>query len=463
MTDITKLTAQALSEAIRNRQVSCQETMQAYLQRIEQANPAVNAIVSLRPPEELLQEAAEYDTLLAQGRYMGWMHGMPQAPKDVTLTRGLTTTFGSPLLKSFVPNIDAPAIARMRAAGAIFIGKTNVPEFALGSQTYNPLFGPTRNALNPRLTAGGSSGGAAVALALNMLPVADGSDMMGSLRNPAAFNQVYGMRPSQGRVPSGSPDVFCQQLATDGPMARNITDLAMLLRTQAGRHDTDPLSLRDSLPETSLDNDFKNCRIGWLGNLNGHLPFEPGLLEHCEQALKTFDTLGAQLEAVDTPFSPEQLWETWLTWRHFLLAGTLGVHYADPQRRAQLKPEALWEIEQGRNMPASRLYSASVARSAIYRQLMQLFDQVDFLVLPAAQVYPFDVDLTWPREIAGRSMDTYHRWMEVTILPSLTGCPALSVPAGRNAQGLPTGLQIIGRPGADWQVLQLGRAWEATL
>ncbi|WP_397474461.1 amidase [Pusillimonas sp.] len=475
MADIIQFDAAALSRLIRNKEVSCLETMQAYLRQIDRLNPAANAIVSLRPHESLLDEARQYDDMLANGRYMGWMHGMPQAPKDVTLTRGLRTTFGSPLLKGFVPEHDAPVAARMRAAGAIFIGKTNVPEFALGSQTYNTLFGATRNALNPSLTAGGSSGGAAVALALNMLPVADGSDMMGSLRNPAAFNNVYGLRPSHGRVPSGAPDLFCQQLATDGPMARNITDLAMLLRTQAGRDEYDPFSLRDELPgnkdflssqngrfDNTLDKDFKGCRIGWLGDLSGHLPFEPGVLELCEQALSRFDAVGAQVEAVKPRFSPEQLWDTWLAWRHFLLAGTLGVHYADPKRRAALKPEAVWEVEQGIDMPASRLYSASLARSAIYRNVIQMFEQVDFLVLPAAQVFPFDVDTPWPRQINGQAMDTYHRWMEVTILPSLMGCPALSVPAGLSPTGLPAGLQIIGRPGADWQVLQLGRAWEAS-
>lgn len=463
MAEITELNALALSKAIRNKEISCVETMQAYLKRIERHNPQANAIVSMRPQEALLDEAAQYDDMLARGQYLGWMHGMPQAPKDVTLTRGLRTTFGSPLLKNFVPQVDAPAIERARCAGALFIGKTNVPEFALGSQTYNTLFGPTRNALNPALTAGGSSGGAAVALALNMLPVADGSDMMGSLRNPAAFNNVYGMRPSQGRVPSGTPDLFCQQLATDGPMARTVPDLAMLLRTQAGRNDRDPFSLHGELPGDSLDKNFNDARIGWLGSLDGHLPFEPGVLALCERALQTFETLGAHVEALKVPFAPEQLWDTWLTWRHFLLAGTLGVHYADPARRAQLKPEAIWEVEQGLNMTASQLFSASMTRSAIYRSVIELFEQFDFLILPAAQVFPFDVNLHWPGEINGRVMDTYHRWMEVTIFASLMGCPALSVPAGLNAQGLPAGLQIIGKPGADWQVLQLGRAWETAM
>jgi len=460
MADITELDALPLSRAIREKKLSCQETMQAYLRRIEEANPAVNAIVSLRPQDELLNVAKEYDELLARGQYLGWMHGMPQAPKDVTPVRGLLTTYGSPLLRNFLPQADAPAIARMRAAGAIFVGRTNVPEFALGSQTYNSLFGPTRNALDPRLTAGGSSGGAAAALALNLLPVADGSDMMGSLRNPAAFNNVYGMRPSHGRVPSGTPDLFCQQLATEGPMARNVADLAMLLRTQAGRLENDPLSMHAALPDEGLERDFKGCRIGWLGDLGGHLAFDPGVLELCEQALKKFDALGARVESIAAPFSPAQMWDTWLTWRHYLLAGALGVHYADPKRRAQLKPEAIWEIEQGLDMPAARLYGASLARSSLYRAIVQAFEKVDFLVLPAAQVFPFDVEINWPREVGGRPMDTYHRWMEVTVLPSLVGCPALAVPAGFNNEGLPAGLQIIGRPGADWPVLQLGRAWE---
>jgi amidase len=463
MTDITELDAVALSQAIHKKQISCIETMRAYLQQIERHNPKFNAIVSLREPDALLKEAMEYDDLLARGRSMGWMHGMPQAPKDATLTKGLLTTFGSPLLKNFVPQSDAPAIARMRAVGAIFIGKTNVPEFALGSQTYNTLFGPTLNALNPKLTAGGSSGGAAVALALHMLPVADGSDMMGSLRNPAAFNNIYGMRPSHGRVPSGLPDLFCQQLATDGPMARTIADLAALLRTQAGRDDYDPLSKQDDLGQDSLDKDFKGYRIGWLGDLDGHLAFEPGVLELCEQALQTFNTLQIDVETIAPPFSATQLWDTWLTWRHFLLAGSLGVHYADPKRRQQLKPEAIWEVEQGLNMPAAQLFSASIARSEIYRAVVQLFEHIDFLVLPSAQVFPFDVNTAWPDQINGRAMDTYHRWMEVTILPTLTGCPALSVPAGFNKHGLPCGLQIIGKPGADWQVLQLGRAWECAI
>jgi len=463
MSHITDLNALDLSRAIRARELSCREVMRAYIDRIQSLNPGVNALVSLEPEARLLAQAERHDGMLARGECLGWMHGMPQAPKDVTAVAGLRTTFGSPLLKDFVPRQDAPAIARMRAAGAIFIGKSNVPEFALGSQTYNSVFGATRNALDPALTAGGSSGGAAVALALRMLPVADGSDMMGSLRNPAAFNNIYGMRPSRGRVPSGSAEVFCQQLATDGPMARNIADLAMLLRTQAGYDARDPLSTPADLAE-GLETDLRGRRIGWLGDLQGHLAFEPGILPLCEQSLARFaQAAGLRVEPAQLAFDPEGMWETWLTWRHFLLAGALGVHYDDPATRALLKPEAIWEIERGRGLTAAALYQASLARSDLYRAVLDLFGRFDFLALPTAQVFPFDVATPWPRRIAGRAMDTYHRWMEVTILPTLTGCPALSVPAGFNDNGLPTGLQLIGRPHADWEVLQLGRAWEKAL
>ncbi len=460
MTEVVALDALSLSRAIRLRQISCREVMRAYLDRISSLNPVFNAIVSLEPEDRLLEQADRHDALLARGEYLGWMHGMPQAPKDVAMTRGIRTTFGSPLLKNFVPQEDSLAVARVRAAGAILIGKTNVPEFALGSQTYNKVFGATGNAWNDLKTAGGSSGGAAAALALRMLPVADGSDMMGSLRNPAAFNNVYGLRPSRGRVPSALPDLFCQQLATDGPMARHVADLAMLLRTQSGFDQRAPLSSRSGLGDEGLERDFGACRIGWLGDLQGHLPFEAGILSLCEDALKNLSLLGLEVESAKLGFSPARMWESWGVWRQLLLGGSLSIHYDDPVRRAHLKPEVCWEIEQSRTTSAAALYRASIARSDLYRAVLDLFENFDFLVLPSAQVFPFDIATHWPARIAGRAMDTYHRWMEVTVLPTLTGCPALNIPIGFNPEGLPMGMQIIGKPDADWQVLQLGHAWE---
>lgn len=306
--EIVALDALPLSAAIRRRELSCREVMQAYLAQIERFNPRVNAIVSLQAESRLLAQADERDRQLARGEWLGWMHGMPQAIKDLAATSGIPTTLGSPLFAGQVPEHDAIVVERVKSSGAIVIGKTNVPEFGLGSQTYNPLFGTTRNAYDPARIAGGSSGGAAVALALRMLPVADGSDMMGSLRNPAAYNNVYGFRPSQGRVPHGpQAELFVQQLATEGPMGRSVADLARLLATQAGYDPRCPLSLRDD-PRRFADDlgrDFRGARLGWLGDYAGYLPMEEGVLELCEAALGDFAELGCEVEAClpDYPWS----------------------------------------------------------------------------------------------------------------------------------------------------------------
>lgn len=460
---IVELDAIELSRAIHARQVSCHEVMQAYLAQVERFNPTVNALVSLRSHEDVLAEAAQRDRELDQGQSRGWMHGMPQAIKDLAATRGLRTTLGSPLFAEHVPQEDAISVARVRASGAIIIGKTNVPEFGLGSQTYNSVFGTTGNAYDPRLVAGGSSGGAAVALALRMLPVADGSDMMGSLRNPGAFNNVFGLRPSQGRVPHGpAPELFVQQLATEGPMGRSVADVARLLSVQAGYDPRVPLSLKEdpAVLGEPLQRDFKGARLGWLGDYNGYLPMEDGVMSLCESALKDFAALGCEVEHCQPEFSLERLWQTWLVHRHWLIQGSLGAAYADPQKRALLKPEAQWEVQGGLQLSAADVYQASINRSDWYRALGKLFERYDFLLLPTAQVFPFDAQQAWPRLVAGREMDTYHRWMEVVIGPTLAGLPSMNVPVGFNPRGLPMGLQIIGPAQADRTVLQLAYAHE---
>ena len=461
--NIVEHDAIALSQAIHARQVSCHEVMQAYLAQIARFNPSVNALVSLRDEEHVLAEAQACDRELDQGRSRGWMHGMPQAIKDLAATKGLRTTMGSPLFAEQVPVEDAIAVARVRASGAIIIGKSNVPEFGLGSQTYNSVFGTTGNAYDPALAAGGSSGGAAVALALRMLPVADGSDMMGSLRNPAAFNNVFGLRPSQGRVPHGpAPELFVQQLATEGPMGRSVADVARLLSIQAGFDARVPLSLTDdpSVFGAPLARDFKGTRLGWLGDYNGYLPMDAGVLSLCESALGDFSALGCEVEGCQPDFSMERLWHTWLVHRHWLVQGALGAAYADPQKRGLLKLEAQWEVEGGLQLSAADVYQASLARSEWYRALAKLFERYDFLLLPSAQVFPFDAQQHWPRVVGGRTMDTYHRWMEVVIGPTLAGLPSMSVPVGFSPQGLPMGLQIIGPAQADRAVLQLAYAHE---
>lgn len=460
---IVELDAIELSRAIHARQVSCHEVMQAYLAQVERFNPTVNALVSLRSHEDVLAEAAQRDRELDQGQSRGWMHGMPQAIKDLAATQGLRTTLGSPLFAEHVPQEDAISVARVRASGAIIIGKTNVPEFGLGSQTYNSVFGTTGNAYDPRLVAGGSSGGAAVALALRMLPVADGSDMMGSLRNPGAFNNVFGLCPSQGRVPHGpAPELFVQQLATEGPMGRSVADVARLLSVQAGYDPRVPLSLKEdpAVLGEPLQRDFKGARLGWLGDYNGYLPMEDGVMSLCESALKDFAALGCEVEHCQPEFSLERLWQTWLVHRHWLIQGSLGAAYTDPQKRALLKPEAQWEVQGGLQLSAADVYQASINRSDWYRALGKLFERYDFLLLPTAQVFPFDAQQAWPRLVAGREMDTYHRWMEVVIGPTLAGLPSMNVPVGFNPQGLPMGLQIIGPAQADRAVLQLAYAHE---
>jgi amidase len=463
--DPTALGALALSRAIRAREVGCREVMQACLSRIHRLNPALRAIVNLAPDEQLLREADECDVELARGQWRGWMHGMPQAIKDTAHAVGFPTTFGSALLADALPAEDSPYVARMKAAGCIVIGKTNMPEFGLGSHTYNTLFGLTPNAWDATKSAGGSSGGAAVALAQRLLPVADGSDFMGSLRNPAGWNHVWGLRPSQGRVPAGArPDLWLAQLGTDGPMARSVADLAALLHTQAGYDPRAPLSLDGSLAADAKPASLRGLRIGWLGDLNGHLACEAGVLDSCAQALARFEAEGAIVTPVAPLFSPAEVWDAWLVWRQVLTAPGVAAVLAKPGARERTKPEALWEHERASGLSAAAFMQASIVRSRFFAQWLRHFEQVDLLALPVAQCWPFDADVTWPRQVAGRTMDTYHRWMECTVYATFAGAPALSVPAGFDATGrLPMGLQLIAPPRADQRLLQVAAAYELLL
>ncbi len=462
--EITELDASGLSKAIHARQYSCREVMQAYLARIAALNPQVNAIVNLQEEQGLLAQADVRDAQLARGQSMGWMHGMPQAIKDVSNVAGLPTTQGSPLLRNFGPSADGLMVQRMKTAGCIVIGKTNVPEFGMGSHSFNEVFGVTRNPYDLARTAGGSSGGAAVALATRMLPVADGSDFMGSLRNPAGWNNVYGMRPSQGRVPMWpAQDVYIGQLGTEGPMARTVQDLALLLNTQAGPDPRCPLSIANQVDFSEVGPAIgkKTIRIGWLGNLSGYLAMEDGVLDVCEQGLKRLEGSGCAVEPASLGVSPDGVWQAWRVWRRGLMGARIAPLLSNPANRAQIKPEALWEHDQGTLLTAAELMTASVQRTAFYQHMLRLFEHHDFLALPSAQVWPFDAAMRWPSHINGVEMDTYHRWMEVTIYATFAGLPCISLPAGFDARGLPMGLQIIGKPQADRDVLQLAALYES--
>jgi amidase len=480
---ITAKDAHALSAAIHQREVSCREVMQAYLTRIDTLNPQFNAIVNLAPVDSLLAQADERDAELAAGRSRGWMHGMPQAIKDTGQALGFPTTLGSPLLVQALPAQDSTYVERMKAAGCIVVGKTNMPEFGLGSHTYNTLFGPTPNAWDPVVSAGGSSGGGAVALALRVLPVADGSDFMGSLRNPAGWNHIYGLRPSQGRVPAfPKPELWVSQLGTDGPMARNVRDLARLLQTQAGFDARAPLSLggpgpspggpggasADGLAGSDLDSfmpppdaSLKGLKIGWLEDLGGHLAVEGGILPLLEQALGRCERQGASVEPVTLGLDLHRVWNAWLVWRRALVAPSVAAVMGQPNARERIKPEALWEHDQAQGLSFADFMAASRVRGELLHALLALLERHDALALPVTQCWPFPLDMTWPREVAGRAMDTYHRWMECTLYATFAGLPALSVPAGFHANGRwPMGLQLIGRPRDEAGLLRLAAGWE---
>lgn len=474
--EVVQWSAAMLSATIRERAVTCVEVMSAFLDHIDIINPQVNAIVSLRPRDELLAEAAEKDRLLTTGTHQGWMHGFPHAVKDLADVDGMRTTCG------FAPWADGPAAAtdslfvrRLRDSGAIFIGKTNTPEFGLGSHTYNPVFGTTFNAYDQTRSAGGSSGGAAVAVALRLVPVADGSDFMGSLRNPAGWNNVFGLRPTVGRIPAESDEVFVNLGGVDGPIARTALDLALLLQTMAGPDPTFPLSLDDDPADlTSFDaSRTSGRRVAWLGDLGGYLPMERDVLDVTTSALEHLRALDVSVTTLDElPTHGDfkgnaSLWPTWLAYRQWLVGSSLEPIYRDAALRPSLKSEAVFEVEAliggtdgHRAMTALDVYAASKRRSGLFQAFRELFEEFDYVMLPTAQVLPFDAGSTWPRAINGVPMSTYHRWMEVTTIGTLINSPTLAMPAGFSANGLPIGLQVIGRHRGERELLDLAAAWE---
>ena len=450
--DLVDLSASALSGLIATRQVAPSEVMAAHLARVGEVNGAINAIVSLRDPQALMAEARALD----DAEPTGWLHGIPFAVKDLVEVAGIRSTHGSPLFADHVPDVDDLLAARMRRAGAVFTAKTNVPEWGQGSHSFNPVFGVTRNPYDLSRSAGGSSGGAAAALASRMVWVADGSDMMGSLRNPAAFCNVYGFRPSWGLVPADAGgEAFLGTLSTEGPMARTVEDVARLLAVQAGENPEVPFGRGGFAGQTRVD--MRVLRVGWLGDWGGAYAMEPGILALCEAALGLMRELGAQVEEVAPPYAATDLWRSWVTLRAMLNAGGKRALY--DSSRAALKPETVWEIEQGLGLTAEAVYQASVIRSAWFARAAGLFRNNDLLVMPSAQVWPFPAEWRWPQVIEGRVMDTYHRWMEVVVPVSLAGLPSLSVPIGFGAAGLPMGMQIIGPIGSDARVLGAGQVW----
>jgi amidase len=462
LSEICALDAVSLSAALHAKRLSCVEVMNAHLDHIERINPKVNAIVALQEREVLLRQAREHDELLSRGISQGVLHGFPHAVKDLQPVKGIVSTQGSPLFKDFVPASEGLMVERLRGAGAIFIGKTNTPEFGLGSHTYNPVYGATRNAYDPTRSAGGSSGGAAVGLALRMLPLADGSDYGGSLRNPAGWNNVYGFRTSFGCVPNDAKDEWLPSMGVLGPMARNVQDLALLLSVQAGYDARAPLAvLGDGSRFTQrLERDFKAVRIAWCRDFKGAVPHDAEVLNTCEAALKTFEALGCIVEEASPEFSVPAVWDALVKLRGWQMGGGLYEFYKEQAKRALLKPEAVFEIETGLKLSAYDVSHASTVRTLFTQAAQKLLTRYDYFVVPTAQVFPFPLEEHWPDTVAGTRMNTYHQWMTGTFLVTMTGMPALAVPAGFSAQGLPMGLQIVATHHQELKCLQLAQAYE---
>ena len=454
--DICFLTATELARSIRSRELSACEVMRAHLEQIDRVNPRVNAIVTLLR-DRALHGAAEADEALARGHDVGPLHGLPIAHKDLVPTRGVRTTFGSPIYRDFVPESDGLIVERLRRAGAIMIGKTNTPEFGAGSQTFNEVFGATLNPYDTSKTCGGSSGGAAVALACGMLPIADGSDMGGSLRNPAAFCNVVGFRPSPGRVPVWPSELGWSPISVQGPMARTVEDVALLLSAMAGPDPRSPISIAEPGQRFSepLERDVRGVKIAWSPDF-GELPIDPRLTGVLESQRATFESLGCEIEDAVPDFrDADFVFKVWRAWIFESKYGPLLEHHRD-----QMKDTVIWNIEEGIKLSGRDLSRAEHKRTELYHRLREFFEVYEFLVVPVTQVPPFDVDQPYVREINGVQLDTYIDWFRACYYVSVTGHPAISVPCGFTAEGLPVGMQIVGRHGDDFGVLQMAYAFE---
>jgi amidase len=455
MSEICFLGATELRAALAAKELSAREVTQAHLEQIERLNPKVNAVVSL-VAERALAEAEAADELAASGAELGPLHGLPIAHKDTHETAGIRTTYGSPLKADYVPTRDELIIERIRSAGAITLGKTNVPEFAAGSHTFNPVFGATRNPWDLGKSAGGSSGGAAVALACGMVALADGSDTGGSLRNPASFNNVVGFRPSPGRVPNWPAELGWSTLNVKGPMGRTVADAALLLSVLAGPDPRAPLALDEpgAVFRAPLRTDLAGLRVAWSPDLGGSVPVEPEVAAVVAESAQVFSELGCSVQR-DCPdlAGADEVFRTLRAWQFEVTFGPL-------LDTGALKDTIRWNTEEGRRLTGPDLGRAEVLHTQLFVRMYEFFTRYDLLVLPVSQLPPFDIELEYPTAVADEAMPTYLDWMRSAYLVSTTAAPALAVPAGFTPAGLPVGVQLVGAHRADLAVLRAGHAFE---
>ena len=455
--DICFMRALDILAAIRAKKLSAREVMQAHLKQIARVNPQVNAIVTLVPEDVLLAQASAADDALAKGESLSPLHGLPVAVKDLHETAGIRTTYGSPLHKDNIPDFDCRIVQREKAAGAIVLGKTNVPEFGLGSQTFNKVFGPTQNPYDLTKTCGGSTGGGATALACGMTPLADGSDMGGSLRNPPNFCNVVGLRPSPGRVSNVPTSMGWFTLAVGGPVARNVTDCALFLSVLAGFDHHSPISIDQPGAQFAQPLDqrsFKGVRVAMFRDMG--LPWEPEVKTAIHSQRKVFESLGCTVIDAEPDFTDAN--EYFLALRHWsneLAFGDILSTQGD-----QLNEYIHWHVAEARKLTGPYLARLEAKRTALYQRLCNFKGEFDFFVLPVNQVLPFDVNTHFPTELAGVQLENYIAWMKSAYYISVCGNPAISVPCAFSKSGLPIGMQIVGRHHDDWGVLQLAYAFE---
>jgi amidase len=450
------MSAVEMAQLIRAKKLSAREALAEHLKQIDRVNPKVNAIVTL-VKEMAAEDAAKADEMQARNETLGPLHGLPVAHKDLFDTRGIRTTYGSPLFRNYIPTEDDIVVARMRRAGAIIVGKTNTPEFGAGSQTFNSIFGATRNPYDLTKTCGGSSGGAAVALACGMVPVASGSDSGGSLRNPAAFCNVVGFRPSIGRVPNPKAGFAWSTLSTSGCLGRSVDDLAFALSTIAGPDSRAPLSINEpgEVFARPLERNFNGVRVAWFKDLGG-VSFDARVRTVIDGHRATFESLGCIVEQAELDFSPAEI--SFRTLRAWAAATNYGTQLH--QHPDAFKDTLKEEIARGLQLSGQDIAHAEVAHSQLWRRFQAFLEKYEYFILPTTQLPPFDVNMPYPAEVAGVKVDNYIDWMKACWYISATGNPAASVPAGFTPEGLPVGIQIVGRDKADFSVLQMAHGFE---
>jgi amidase len=448
-----------LSHKLVAKEISAVELLDASFSQIDRLNPTLNAIVTF-DREGAYANARAVDTRRAKGEPTSPLAGLPIAIKDMEPVKGMRTTQGSPILKDWIPDYDTMMVERFRAHGLTIIGKTNTPEFALGSQTFNTLFGATKNPWDLSKTCGGSSGGAAVAVATGMIAFADGSDMGGSLRNPANFCGVVGLRPSPGRVPVHPTLNHWATLSVHGPIARTAEDAAWLLSIQAGDDPRvtmgccgDPGVYRESLARN-----FKGVKIAYSPTLGG-LPVEKQVREALDQSIKRFEALGAIVEEAEPDLAIAD--NAFQVLRALHLLGSMLPHYKN--NKALMKDTAVWNVEQGLKLTAERISEAQLQQSKLFERMQRFLMKYEYLICPVNQVAPFDINTPYPMEIDGTKLDTYLDWMKSAFRITMTSHPAASAPIGFTSNGLPVGMQIVGRYGCEREVLQLVNAVELPL